>query len=370
MLELDELTVNYGNMTAVDSVSLSIEIGELFCLLGPSGSGKSTVLRTIAGFESPSAGEILLDGAQVTATPPYDRDCSMVFQDWALFPHQTVLENVAFGLKMNGASKQRRHERARESLELVEMTGYETSRPDQLSGGQKQRVALARSLTVDPELLLLDEPLSNLDRQLRETMQLELKRIHDRVGTTMLYVTHDQDEAFTLGDRMGVMNEGRLVQVDTPRAIYEDPTNQFVESFLGTTNFIQASVSSVDKRPQLSTEMGVEFLAPIDGRSLRTGDEMMISVRPERLSVSTASDATVVDGGVPQAEKSVVSVTATVNETIHRGSDVRVQLTVGETTVFVERSAAAAPLAPGEDVTIQFWPDEATYFDGTRQRCR
>jgi spermidine/putrescine transport system ATP-binding protein len=370
MLELDELTVNYGDMTAVDSVSLSIDMGELFCLLGPSGSGKSTVLRAIAGFESPSAGEILLDGTQVTETPPYNRDCSMVFQDWALFPHQTVLENVAFGLKMDGAGKKRRNERAHESLELVEMTGYEDSRPDQLSGGQKQRIALARSLTVDPELLLLDEPLSNLDRQLRETMQLELKRIHNRVETTMLYVTHDQDEAFTLGDRMGVMSEGRLVQVDTPRAVYEDPMDQFVESFLGTTNFIGARVMTVGERPQLSTEMGVEFLAPIDGRTLHVGDEMVVSVRPERLSVSTTSGATAVDGGVARAGTSMVTVTGTVNEAIHRGSDVRVRLTVGDITVFVERSAAAAPLTPGDEVVVQFCPDEATYFDAMRQRCR
>ena len=347
MLELDGLTVNYGDVTVVDDVSVSVEPGELFCLLGPSGSGKSTVLRAIAGFESPSAGEIRLGGTAVTDTPPYDRDCSIVFQDWALFPHQTVLETVAFGLKMCGVDKQTRRERARESLELVEMTGYEESRPDQLSGGQKQRVALARSLTIDPELLLLDEPLSNLDRQLRETMQLELKRIHDRVGTTMMYVTHDQDEAFTLGDRMGVMNEGRLEQVGTPRTVYEDPTNQFVESFLGTTNFVEARATSVDGQPQLSTAMGVEFRAPIGEDRLATGDDVTVSLRPERLSVSTDSDTAAVDGGVTETDTSTVTVTGTVDETIHRGSGVRIRLAVGETTVFVERSASSAPLGAG-----------------------
>jgi spermidine/putrescine transport system ATP-binding protein len=370
MLELDGLTVDYGDVTAVNGVSLAVEQGELFCLLGPSGSGKSTVLRAIAGFESPSVGEIHLDETPVTDTPPYDRDCSMVFQDWALFPHQTVLENVAFGLKMDGVDRQTRRERARESLELVEMTGYEDSRPDQLSGGQKQRVALARSLTVDPELLLLDEPLSNLDRQLRETMQLELKRIHDRVGTTMVYVTHDQDEAFTLGDRLGVMNEGRLEQVGTPRTVYEDPTNQFVESFLGTTNFVRARVAAVADGPQLSTSMGVEFGAPIDGDGLAVGEELTVSLRPERLAVSTDSDAAAVDGGVATTDESAVTVTGTVDETIHRGSDVRVRLAVGETTVFVERSASTAPLAPGDEVAVQFRPDEVTYFDETGQRCR
>ena len=372
-LELDGVTVAYGDTTAVEDVSLSVEPGELFCLLGPSGSGKSTVLRAIAGFEPPASGRVTIGASAVAGVAPYDRDCSMVFQDWALFPHRTVLENVAFGLKMDGVDRDTRETRARETLELVEMTGHEDDRPTELSGGQKQRVALARSLAVDPELLLLDEPLSNLDRKLRETMQLELKRIHDRVGTTMVYVTHDQDEAFTLADRMGVMNDGRLVQVGVPERVYDDPTDRFVESFLGTTNFVTATVDRVGDQPRLSTPLGPAFEAPIDGDGLASGAEVAVSLRPERLTVSATPESAAVDGGVSAqtGDAGRVAVAGTVAETIHRGSDVRVRLSVGDTELFVERSAAAAvSLSSGDDVTVEFAPTDATYFDATGERCR
>lgn len=370
MLEIERLTVRYGETVAVDEVSLSVGAGELFCLLGPSGSGKSTVLRAIAGFESPASGQIAIDGQVVDETPPFDRDCSMVFQDWALFPHQTVLENVAFGLKMKGVDRQTREERARETLELVEMTGYEDASPDQLSGGQKQRVALARSLTVDPELLLLDEPLSNLDRQLRETMQLELRRIHDQVGTTMVYVTHDQDEAFTLGDRMGVMNDGGLVQVGTPQTVYDDPTNQFVESFLGTTNFVECVVAEADDRPLLETPLGISFRAPI-GASVGVGDPVAVSLRPERLTVGGGPEALAGATPVGDGGSGAVSVTGTVAETVHRGSHVRVRLSVGDATLFVERpTGATGTLSVGDELVVGFEPSEAVYFDSTGERCR
>ncbi len=372
-LELDGVTVAYGDTTAVDDVSLSVGPGELFCLLGPSGSGKSTVLRAIAGLESPVSGQVTIGDTAVTDSQPYDRDCSMVFQDWALFPHRTVLENVAFGLKMDGIDRDSREARARETLELVEMTGYEDDRPTELSGGQKQRVALARSLAVDPELLLLDEPLSNLDRQLRETMQLELKRIHDRVGTTMVYVTHDQDEAFTLADRMGVMNEGRLVQVGVPEHVYGDPTDRFVESFLGTTNFVTGSVERVGEHPHISTPMGVAFDAPIDGDGLRTGEDLTVSLRPEQLTVSAHADTATGDGGTSAryGDAGRVAVGGSVVETIHRGSDIRVRLSVGDTALHVERSAAGAvSLSTGDDILVEFAPADATYFDATGERCR
>jgi len=372
-LELDGVAVAYGDTTAVKDLSLSVESGELFCLLGPSGSGKSTVLRAIAGFETPDRGRVTIGADTVTGAPPYDRDCSMVFQDWALFPQQTVLENVAFGPKMDGVDRETREARAREMLELVEMTGHESDRPAELSGGQKQRVALARSLAVDPELLLLDEPLSNLDRKLRETMQLELKRIHDRVGTTMVYVTHDQDEAFTLADRMAVMDEGRLVQVGVPERVYDDPADRFVESFLGTTNFVAATVERAGDCPRLSTPMGPSFEAPIDGDGLASGDDVTVSLRPERLAVSAGSAPAAVDGGVSARPggSGRVAATGAVVETIHRGSDVRVRLSVGDAELFVEQSAAAAVrLSPGDDVTVEFAPSDATYFDAAGGRCR
>jgi spermidine/putrescine transport system ATP-binding protein len=379
MLELDGVTTAYGEFTAVDDVSLSVAEGELCCLLGPSGSGKSTLLRTVAGFETPDTGRVRVAGEDVTDRAPNARDCSMVFQDWALFPHKTVLENVAFGPKMRGVATAERHETAREQLSLVEMDGYADATPDELSGGQKQRVALARSLAVEPDLLLLDEPLSNLDRRLRETMQLELKRIHDRVGTTMLYVTHDQDEAFTLADRLGVMADGRLVQVDAPGTVYDDPTDRFVESFLGSTNFVEARVDRLDDRPLLDTALGTAVRAPLDPDGIDAGESIAVSLRPERLSVvpageqdpATASPAAsgpaVEDGGTDRR----VSVTGEVSEAVHRGATVRVRLRVGETDLFVDRpTTAERSVAAGDRLAVRFDPHEALYFDDEGERCR
>jgi spermidine/putrescine transport system ATP-binding protein len=376
MLELDGLTTTYGDLTAVDDVSVTVEDGELFCLLGPSGCGKSTILRTVAGFETPASGRVRIDGTDVTDRPPYERDCSIVFQDWALFPNKTVIENVAFGLKMQGVAGDERRERARETLHLVEIGEYADAMPAELSGGQKQRVALARSLTVDPDLLLLDEPLSNLDRRLREAVQLEIKEIHDRLGTTMVYVTHDQDEAFTLADRLGVMNDGRLAQVGAPATVYEDPANRFVESFLGSTNFLPCRVAAADERPLLDTPLGVQVRAPIDGVELDPGAEIVASLRPERLETDPTieADATapgetavVEDGGVTEA----ITVPGTVTERIHRGSDVRLRLSVGDAEVVVaEPVATGLDLAAGDTVGLRWRPDEAVYFDAAGERCR
>ena len=364
MLELTDLTVAYGDLTAVDGVSLDVREGELCCLLGPSGSGKSTVLRSIAGLETPATGQIRIGGTDVTDAPPHRRDCSMVFQSWALFPNKSVLENVAFGPKMRGVGRAERHERARGTLALVEMEEYATADPTDLSGGQRQRVALARSLVVEPDLLLLDEPLSSLDRRLRETMQVELKRIHDRVGTTMLYVTHDQDEAFTLADRLGVMNDGRLVQVGDPETVYTDPTDRFVESFLGATNLLGCRVVAADGRPTVESPLGVRFRAPVDPTGLSVGDNLVVSLRPERLSVAPARTEAAADGGA-------VSTTATVVERVYRGADVRLRLSAGETELFVERRVGAeGDVAVGDEVRVRWAPSEATYFDATGARRR
>jgi spermidine/putrescine transport system ATP-binding protein len=286
---------------------------------------------------------------------------------------------------MRGVGTAERHETAREKLSLVEMSEYGDATPDELSGGQKQRVALARSLAVEPDLLLLDEPLSNLDRRLRETMQLELKRIHDRVGTTMLYVTHDQDEAFTLADRLGVMADGRLVQVDAPETVYDDPTDRFVESFLGSTNFVDARVERVDDRPLLDTALDASLPAPVDPDGLAPGDRLAVSLRPERLSVvhvgehgsartddaaagsPVGSPPAVEDGGTDER----VSVTGEVREAVHRGATVRVRLRVGETDLFVERPATAErSVGPGDRLAVRFDPREALYFDDEGERCR
>jgi spermidine/putrescine transport system ATP-binding protein len=363
MLELDDLTVTYGDLTAVNGVSLEVPDGELCCLLGPSGSGKSTLLRAVAGFETPERGRVRIDGRDMTGVPPNRRACSMVFQDWALFPGKSVIENVAFGPKMRGVERATRREAAREALELVEIAGYAEADPTDLSGGQRQRVALARSLVVEPEVLLLDEPLSSLDRQLRETMQVELKRIHERVETTMLYVTHDQNEAFTLGDRLGVIEDGRLVQVGVPEAVYTDPVDRFVESFLGSPNLLECRIVAVDGGPTLETPLGVRVPAAVDPDGLAPGDELVVSLRPERLSVEPA--ATAADGGVH------ASAPATVVERVYRGADVRIRLSAGETELFVERPIGDGDdLAAGDEVTLRWAPDEATYFDASGARRR
>jgi len=393
VVELDGLRVEYGDLVAVRDLSLSVRDGELFCLLGPSGCGKTTTLRTIAGFESPDTGQVVLDGRTVTGLAPYTRDCATVFQDWALFPNKTVIENVAFGQKMAGVGKTERREQARDHLETVEMSDYEDTRPAELSGGQKQRIALARALAVNPEVMLLDEPLSNLDKRLRETMQLEIKEIQERLDTPMVYVTHDQEEAFTLADRIGVMNNGRLVQVGDPETVYDDPVDQFVESFLGTSNFLSGQVvdSGTDRHDTTRRAVTVEF--PAIGRrvqisaedSLTTGDDVTASVRPESIELSPSAASP--DGGTPGTNATEqrggaverdtagrMALTGTVSEVVYRGSSIRYQVGVDTSEgaeLSVERSVTRAPdLSAGDRVQLS-WDIATVYYfgpDGARIR--
>src|SRR6187401_3137342 len=236
----------FGDVRAVDDVSFSIEPGEFFAMLGPSGSCKTTCLRLVAGFDLPDAGHILLDGADVSAVPPYERNVNTVFQDYALFPHMTVLENVAYGPRVRGVDATTRAQRAREMLDLVQLGLQGERRPAQLSGGQAQRVALARALINQPRVLLLDEPLGALDLKLRKQMQLELKRIQEDVNITFIHVTHDQEEAMTMADRIAVMNQGRIEQIGPPAELYERPKTAFVAGFLGVSNLLNAKVSGSD----------------------------------------------------------------------------------------------------------------------------
>ena len=241
-VELRAVTKRFGSLTAVDAVNLKVRKGEFLSLLGPSGCGKTTSLRLIAGFEQPDEGEILIGGTDAVGTPPYRRDVNTVFQQYALFPHMSVLDNVAYGLKQRKVGKAERHARAREALELVQMTGREKHRPTMLSGGQQQRVALARALVMNPRVLLLDEPLGALDLKLRKEMQIELKRIQEQVGITFVYVTHDQGEALSMSDRVAVMSNGVIEQIDEPRAIYDRPLTPFVADFIGDMNFLAGEV--------------------------------------------------------------------------------------------------------------------------------
>ncbi len=250
-VKLESLTKRFDEVTAVDEISVEIQAGEFFSLLGPSGCGKTTTLRMVAGFEPPTSGKILLDGVDVGSWPPNRRNVNTVFQSYALFPFLTVAENVAFGMKYKSVPKSERNGRVAEALALVQLTGYEKRRPNQLSGGQQQRVALARALVLRPSVLLLDEPLGALDAKLRRTLQVELGELQKQVGITFLYVTHDQEEALTMSDRLAVMNHGRIVQLGTPEEVYNEPADAYVADFLGVSNLMDAQVEPGGDRAEL-----------------------------------------------------------------------------------------------------------------------
>ena len=247
-VQLESVTKAYGDVVAVDDLALEVKAGEFFTMLGPSGSGKTTTLRLIAGFESPDEGRVLLGGTDVTRQPPYARDVNTVFQDYALFPHMTIGENVAYGMKVKRVGRSERIARTSEALELVRLGGLENRKPSQLSGGQRQRVALARAIVNRPQVLLLDEPLGALDLKLRQEMQIELKRIQQEVGITFVYVTHDQEEALTMSDRLAVFNAGRIEQVGTPAEVYEHPETEFVAGFVGISNVLERPINGQPSR--------------------------------------------------------------------------------------------------------------------------
>jgi putative spermidine/putrescine transport system ATP-binding protein len=249
-VRLSGVRKSYGDVVAVDGIDLEVGRGEFFTLLGPSGSGKTTTLRMIAGFEEPDVGGVELAGRNVTGVPPYDREVNTVFQDYALFPHMTVGENVEYGLRVKRVGKDERRRRAAEALEMVRLSGYEGRKPSELSGGQRQRVALARAIVNRPRVLLLDEPLGALDLKLREQMQVELKGIQGDVRITFIYVTHDQDEALTMSDRIAVFNEGRVEQVGRPADVYEQPANDFVTGFVGASNLLERDGARITVRPE------------------------------------------------------------------------------------------------------------------------
>jgi putative spermidine/putrescine transport system ATP-binding protein len=271
-IELDGVSRSFGSVDAVSGVSLAIEDGEFFSMLGPSGSGKTTCLRLIAGFDMPTRGRILLAGVDASRLPPYERDVNTVFQDYALFPHLSVLENIAYGLRMKGVATAERTRRAQAALEQVALGEMGGRRPSQLSGGQRQRVALARALVNRPRVLLLDEPLGALDLKLREQMQIELKSLHEKLGITFVYVTHDQSEALSMSDRVAVFNRGRIEQVDAPRALYDAPRTVFVAGFVGTANVVNANVAR-----------------------RWTGRERPVAIRPEHIRVVAGAGADVKD---------------------------------------------------------------------------
>ncbi|QDX40315.1 ABC transporter ATP-binding protein [Salarchaeum sp. JOR-1] len=278
LVELDGVRKEYGDVTAVDGIDFTIRRGEFFSLVGPSGCGKTTTLRMISGFERPTAGTVRLDGADAADIPPNERDTNLVFQHLSLFPHMTVGENVEYGLKKSGVDAATRTEKSKEYLGLVDLDGYYDRKPNELSGGQQQRVALARALVNEPNVLLFDEPLSSLDRKLRKQMQVELRQIHDQVDGSFFYVTHDQEVAMTLSDRMAVLNEGRVEQVGPPEEIYREPASPFVADFIGDTNLVDGTADGDAVR--IGGEGGFIVSDGVDASGSVT-----VSIRPEDIDV-------------------------------------------------------------------------------------
>ena len=291
---VENLVKSYGDFRAVDDVSLDIGPGEFVALLGPSGSGKTTLLMMIAGFDQPSSGAVRIDGDDVSYMPPHRRNIGMVFQKYALFPHMSILDNVAFPLRMRGVATAQRRRQATDALAMVSLQGMETRLPTQLSGGQQQRVALARAIVYRPPVLLMDEPLGALDKKLRERMQLEIKRLQESLGATVIYVTHDQEEALTMADRIAVMNHGKLEQVGSPAELYECPANPFVANFIGETNLMDGALldASGDEWTLRLADGSVVRGTPSAAarRSAEVGAQVRLAVRPERIGLAPAAE--------------------------------------------------------------------------------
>ena len=355
-VEFRAVTKRFGSLTAVNAVSLKVRKGEFLSLLGPSGCGKTTSLRMIAGFEQPDEGEIVIGGRDAVGVPPYRRDVNTVFQQYALFPHMSVLDNVAYGLKQRGLGRSERHAKARSALELVQMTGREKHRPSMLSGGQQQRVALARALVMSPRVLLLDEPLGALDLKLRKEMQIELKRIQEQVGITFIYVTHDQGEALSMSDRVAVMSNGVIEQLDEPRAIYDRPLTPFVADFIGDMNFLSGEVVEAADGG-FAVTAGPGLVVRGRGTAAR-GTRVRVGIRPERIvAVAGASAGT------------ANSATAEVVAKMYLGDQIQIVTKLpGVADIVVREQRAVADPAldavhPGDQIALS-WDDAAPLLLG------
>ena len=343
-IDVRKAVKRYGSFTALKEISLSIKDNEFFTLLGPSGCGKTTLLRMIAGFEEVTEGSIHLFGQEIENLPPYQRPVNTVFQNYALFPHLDVLDNVAFGLEMKGASKTEARAKAGQMLELVQLSDFSARKPSQLSGGQQQRVALARALAPQPKVLLLDEPLSALDLKLRKAMQLELKHLQRETGITFIFVTHDQEEALTMSDRIAVMSSGELQQLGSPRDIYETPRNVFVADFIGETNLLEVQVDDIRDGSAICHLGGGHELECNEVQGIGAGSRVHVSLRPERLFISD----------MPTESKSLQG---KVIENIFVGTDISTIVDLMEGPSFTVRTSnsdrgSKGIFEPGSDVYI------------------
>lgn len=330
-ITIDTITKSYGNQQVVNSLSLTVGAGEFFALLGGSGCGKTTTLRIVGGFEHPDSGRILIDGHNITADAPEKRPVTTVFQSYALFPHLSVADNVGFGLRFTDASRAERRRRVQETLELVSMGTRARDKPAKLSGGQQQRVALARALVLRPKVLLLDEPMGALDAKLRKNLQIELRRIQQEVGITFLHVTHDQEEALAMSDRIGIMRDGRLIQVDTPHGIYTAPVDAGIADFIGTANIL--SIEGETNSPHL---LGSRLTRAIDGPL----DQWRAVVRPEHLAVE------------PAGQGHAVGVSGVIVGRAFHGSTTQLSIQCGTDTLTAEHRAGLPPFNIGDPVTV------------------
>ena len=342
-----------GKNKVVDGLNLEIDKNEFLTLLGPSGSGKTTTLMMLAGFESPTAGNITVDGRAITDVPTYKRNFGMVFQNYALFPHMTVAENLAFPLRMRKVSKSEIATRVKRTLDIVKLEKFADRKPGQLSGGQAQRVALARSIVFNPEMVLMDEPLGALDKQLREHMQLEIKRLHHELNITMLYVTHDQTEALTMSDRIAVFNDGKIQQIGSPLEMYGSPANKFVASFMGENNALQGKVARIESGDLVAVYLdnfGVEVMAK-SSRPRHLGEAVKVMIRPE--------DVFVVRGPATNV------FTAKITDTIYYGDHLRLVFgTDGEETLTtrVQHHEMTSDLVKGAEIKLTWQPGDASVF--------
>lgn len=341
ILSLREVSKAYGQTVAVDTVSLEIQPGEFLTLLGPSGSGKTTLLMMIAGFISPHTGDILLDGQSILKLPPYKRNIGVVFQHYALFPHLTAYENVAYPLRVRGISAAERNSAVRKVLDLVKLTGLEGRYPKELSGGQQQRVALARALVFRPPILLMDEPLGALDRKLRSEMQLEIKRIQRQLGITTIYVTHDQEEALTISDRIAIMHHGHIAQLGLPVELYERPTSAFVVEFLGESNLLCGEVLNVEDDVIVVKTSGGLVIQVRSREQFKSGDRVIVALRPERAVLG-------------RDEVGANQFRGAVEEVIYLGASLRIFVRLGGELVIVTTNRYAVPTIPrgGSEVVV------------------
>lgn len=352
---------HYDQIKAVDDVTLDIEPGEFLSLVGPSGSGKTTLLMMLAGFEAPTAGRFLVGGRDLTRAPPNQRNIGMVFQKYALFPHRSVAENIGFPLRMRGMGRAERDDKIQRALDMVKLPGYGTRMPAQLSGGQQQRVALARAIVFEPPVVLMDEPLGALDKKLRQHMQIEIKDLQGRLGSTVIYVTHDQEEALTMSDRVAVLNQGRVVQLGPPRELYDHPANAFVAEFLGDMNFIAGQV--IQAEDGLGQVRALSRIVPARIRNdaeLAPGTEVRIAVRPERVNVRVEPAS----GDFPDG------LTGYVSRLVFNGASIAILVQLGDGGVLradVSAQSGLASLRSGDPVSVEWSADDAHVYPRTAQ---